>query len=158
MRTFILAALAATALVPVAASAQSAREVRHDRQEVRHDREEVRRDMRKGDWREAREDRQELREDRREARGDWRDYRESHRDAFRMRAYSGPRGYRYRRVSVGHRLAPCYYSQRYWIADPLTYRLPRAAVGRRWIRYGNDVVLVNVRTGRVLQVYRRFFW
>ncbi|MDE2405687.1 MAG: RcnB family protein [Sphingomonadales bacterium] len=159
MRNFMLAALAATMLVPVAAQAQSAQEVRHDRQEVRRDQREVRGDVRRGDWREAREDRRELREDRREAREDWRDYRNHHRDAFRMRPYVGPsRGWTYRPVTIGYQFAPTFYSQRYWIANPGLYRLPPAGPGLRWVRYGNDVVLVNVRTGRVMQVYTQFFW
>jgi Ni/Co efflux regulator RcnB len=29
---------------------------------------------------------------------------------------------------------------------------------QRWVRYGNDVVLVNIRTGRVIEVHRAFFW
>ncbi len=158
MRTLILAALAATALSPVAASAQSAREVRHDQREVRRDRQEVRRDMRRGDYREAREDRQELREDRRERNEDWRDYRQHHRDTFRRGAYVGPRGFVYRPVVVGHRFHRDYYSSRYWINNPWAYRLPAAGRGLRWIRYGNDVLLVNMRTGRVVRVYRDFFW
>lgn len=158
MRSIILAALAATALTPVAASAQSAGEVRRDRQEVRHDQQQVRQDLRRGDNREARRDRQETREDRREARSDWRDYRRTHQDVFRRGAYVGPRGFRYRPVTVGYRFAPMYYSSRYWISDPLLFRLPRPGFNQRWIRYGNDVVLVNIRTGRVLQVYSGFFF
>ena len=51
-----------------------------------------------------------------------------------------------------------FYGQRYWIADPYRYRLPRAAANQRWIRYGNDVVLINARTGRVIQVINGFFY
>ena len=143
MRKILLAALALTASLPMTAQAQSAREIRHDQREVN-------RDLRRGDYQEAREDQQELRED-------WRDYRKSHRDVFRGGAYRGPRGYTYRPVVTGYRFAPSYYSSRYAI-NPGTYRLPRAGVNRRWIRYGNDVALVNVRNGRVITVYRDFFW
>ena len=158
MRNLMLAALAATALVPVAASAQSARELMQDRQDVRHDRREVRGDIRRGDRQEAREDRRELREDRRDLHEDWRDYREAHRDVYRLRPYAGPRGFAYRPVVEGFRFAPAFYERRFWIADPWAYRLPPPGVGLRWIRYGNDVVLVNLRTGRVVRVYSRFFW
>ena len=159
MRILLSVALAATALTPSLADAQSAREVRHDRQEVRHDRAEVRRDMRRGDYREAREDRREAREDRRETREDWRDYRRAHGDVYRRGAYAAPRGgWRYRPVSVGYRFAPAYYSSRYWINDPWTYRLATPGAGLRWIRYGNDVILVNIRTGRVIRVHSAFFW
>lgn len=158
MRTLILAALAATVLSPVVASAQSAREVRHDQREVRQDRKEVRRDVRRGDYHEARKDRRELREDRRERNEDWRDYRRKHRNTYRIGRYIGPRGFVYRPVVIGFRFDPIFYSSRYWIANPWTYRLPPAGHGLRWIRYGNDAVLVNMRSGRVVRVYRDFFW
>jgi Ni/Co efflux regulator RcnB len=158
MRKYLIAALAAASLTPMAASAQSAGEIRRGQEEVRRDRQEVRDAMRRGDYREAREDRQELREDRRELREDWRDYRNSNRSAFRAGAYYGPRGYRYRTLTVGFQLSPSYYSQRYWVANPARYRLPAAGYNRRWVRYGNDVLLINVRNGRVITVYRDFFW
>ncbi|MGN6375242.1 MAG: RcnB family protein [Sphingomonas sp.] len=158
MRTMFIAAIAAVALIPGAANAQSRQEVRHDQREINHDRREVNRDLRQGRYHEAREDRRELREDRRERNQDWRDYRRSHRDAFRRPAYVGPRGWRYRPVAVGHRFQPVYYGRRYWVNDWSAYRLPRPNAMQRWVRYGNDVVLVNVRTGRVITVYNGFFW
>jgi Ni/Co efflux regulator RcnB len=144
MRKIIIASLAAAAvLAPAAANAQSAREVRHDQREIR-------KDIRKGDYREAREDRQELRED-------WRDYRKSHRNVYKRPAYVGPRGYAYRPVNVGYTFRPEYYSSRYTVNDWASYRLPRPAAGLRYIRYGNDVLLIN-RGGRVVRVYSGFFW
>jgi Ni/Co efflux regulator RcnB len=144
-------------MVPSLAYAQSAHEIRHNEREVRRDQAEVARDLRRGDYQEAREDARELREDRREAREDWREYRRTNREAFRAGTYRGPRGYRYRPVATGYRFAPTYYGTRYAI-DPSTYRLPRAGANQRWVRYGNDVALVNLRNGRVLTVYRDFFW
>lgn len=163
MRKIIMTALAASVALPVMmaptmASAQSAREIRHDHREIRHDRREIRQDQRRGDWREAREDRHELRQDRRELREDWRDYRKSHRDAFRGPAYVGPRGYAYRPVTVGYRFAPAYYHNRYWVRDYARYRLPAPGRFHQWVRYGNDVVLIDVRSGRVVRVFDRFFW
>lgn len=144
MRTMLMAAVAAAVAVPGVASAQSAREVRHDQREVR-------KDIRHGDYREAREDRREMRED-------WRDYRRSHREVYRRPAYAGPRGFRYRPVTVGYRFAPAYYGRNYWVNDYARYRLPRPGAYQRWIRYGNDVVLVNTRTGRVITVNNGFFY
>ena len=158
MRTMFITAVAAAVLVPSVASAQSAREVRHDRREVRHDQREVRQDVRRGDYREARRDRQEAREDRRETRSDWRDYRNSHRDIYRRPAYRGPRGYRYRPVTVGYRFAPAYYGRNYWVSDWANYRLHAPLRYQRWVRYGNDIVLIDIRTGRVLEVNNGFFW
>ena len=145
MRKILIAALAATTLIPAgAASAQSAREVRQDQREVR-------RDVARGDWREAREDRQELRED-------WRDYQRTHRNEFRRNQYVAPRGYRYRSVGIGANLNTAFLGRSYWVSVYGRYRLPRPGVNQRYVRYGDDVLLVNVRNGRVLRVYNNFYW
>lgn len=157
MRILITAALAAAMLMPVAAQAQSRREVQQDRREIREDRRDLQHARRYGDRDDRRDTRRELREDRQEAREDWRDYRRTHGDVYRQGAYGGPRGYRYRPVSVGYRFEPSYYGRNYWVNDYGRYRLARPAYGTQWVRYGNDVVLVNLRTGRVLQTYDRFF-
>ena len=157
MRKTIIAALAAaTALVPGAASAQSYGEVRRDQREVRESRRELQEARRYGDRRDVREARQELREDRQELREDRRDYRQANR--YRGGVYNGPRGYRYQPVTVGYRFQPSYYGRNYWVSDYGRYRLARPGYNQRWVRYGNDVVLVNVRNGRVLQVRNRFFY
>lgn len=98
---------------------------------------------------EARRSEQRLRED-------WQDYRRSHRDVYRAGNWNAP--FRYSRWNAGAQLRPAYYSSRYYIADPYRYRLPRPAVNQRWVRHYNDVMLVNVRTGRVMTVHRGFFW
>lgn len=164
MRKLITALLAATVLVPAAASAQSYGEVRRGQREVQESRRDVQDARRYGDRRdvrearqELREARQELREDRQELREDRRDYRRTQR-GYNRGAYYGPRGYSYRPVSVGYRFQPGYYSRNYWVNDYGRYRLGRPGANQRWVRYGNDVVLVNVRNGRVLQVRNRFFY
>ena len=144
MRKLLFAAVAATMLVPSVASAQSAREVRQDQREVR-------RDVARGDYREAREDRRELRED-------WRDYRRTHRGVYNRPAYVAPRGYRYRPVVVGTTLRPAFWGPRYRVSNYSTYRLPYPGRNRMYVRYGNDVLLINARNGRVIRVYDRFFW
>jgi Ni/Co efflux regulator RcnB len=160
MRKFILSALvaatAATGFTGIA-SAQTS-ELRRDRQQVREQQRDLRDAQAYGSRRDVRDARQDLREARRETREDWRDYRQSNRDIFRGPAYVGPRGYRYRPVVSGYRLQPSYYGSRYVIVDPYRYRLPRATGLNRWVRYGNDVLLVNTRTGRVITVYDRFFF
>lgn len=163
MRNLIIAALAATVLspvaIPAAASAQSAGEVRRDTREIHRDRQDVRAAQRYGDRGDVRDARQELREDRQERREDWRDYRQSHRSVYTRGGYRGPSGYRYRPVTIGYRFAPSYYGRNYWINDYATYRLPRPGYGyQRWVRYGNDVVLIDTRNGRTIQVYNSFFY
>lgn len=163
MRKFIMAALAATTmvpavLVPVAAQAQSAREARESQRDLRRDQRDLRQAQRYGDRGDVREARRDVRDSRQEVREDWRDYRRSNRNAFRRPNYVGPRGYQYRPVSVGYRFDRQYYGNRYWVNNYRNYRLPAPARNARWVRYGNDVALVNIRNGRVLQVYNSFFW
>ena len=100
----------------------------------------------------------EVRDSAREVRRDERDLRQSHRNDYRRPAYVGPRGYRYRPVTVGYRLQPAYYGDRYWVRDYARYRLPAPRAGHRWVRYNNDVVMVNTRTGRVVTAHNGFFW
>jgi len=157
MRKLIISALIAATAFPAMASAQTG-ELRRDRQEIREQRRDLRDAQRYGDRHDVREQRQDLRHARREYREDWRDYRRSNRALYRRPAYVGPRGYTYRQLPVGYRLAPAYWGSRYVIADPYRYRLPRPAAYQRWVRYGNDVVLVNTRTGRVVAVHNGFFW
>ncbi len=144
MRKVLFAAVAASVLVPTMVSAQSAREVRHDQREVH-------RDIAKGNYKEAREDQRELRED-------WRDYRKAHRNVYHRKAYVAPRGMRYKAVRTGAQLNRAFYAKPYWVSNYSTYRLPRPGNNLTYVRYGNDVLLVNTRTGRVVQVYNGFFW
>ncbi len=55
-------------------------------------------------------------------------------------------------------MRPGFYGQRYWISDSGRYHLAAPWPNLRWVRYGNDLLLVNVRNGRVLQVRRGFGW
>lgn len=158
MRKILLVALAATALAPSVATAQSAREVRHDQREVARDQREVDRDLAKGKYQEAREDAGETRRDQRETQRDWRDYRQSHRGVFHRPAYVGPRGYRYRPLSIGATLDRMFWGSNYRLGNYATYRLPYPGRHRMYVRYGNDVLLVNSRNGRVVAVYHNFFW
>jgi Ni/Co efflux regulator RcnB len=157
MRKTIIAAVMAATLLPGMASAQNG-ELRRDRRDIREEQRELRDAQMRGDRRDVREQRRDVREARREYREDWQDYRRNNRDVFRGPAYVGPRGWRYRPVGVGYRLQPNFYGERYLIADPYRYRLPRVVGPQRWVRYGNDVLLVNVRTGRVITVHNRFFF
>jgi hypothetical protein len=90
---------------------------------------------------------------------DWQRYRYSNRNAFHLGPYYSPyRGYGYNRFSIGIFLDPFFYDQRYWIGDPWQYRLPPAEPGTEWVRYYNDVLLVDVYTGEVLDTIYDFFW
>lgn len=159
MRKLMISALIAATILPVAgASAQSYGEARQSQREVRQEQQDLRQAQRYGDRRDVREARRDLRDARQKAREDWRDYRRTHRSVYTMPRYMAPRGHSYRIVRTGATLRPAFYSRGYWIADPYRYRLPRVTGAQRWVRYGNDVVLVNTRNGRVLQVINGFFY
>ena len=156
MRKIIILGLLAATVVPSVASAQSYGEARRSEQRLREDQRDLRAAQRYGDRRDVREARRDVRDSRQEAREDWQDYRRSHRDVYRAGNWNAP--FRYSRWNAGAQLRPAYYSSRYYIADPYRYRLPRPAANQRWVRHYNDVLLVNVRTGRVMTVHRGFFW
>lgn len=158
MRKLLLAALAATVLTPSIAAAQSAGEVRRDQREVARDQREVERDLAKGHVQEAREDGRETARDQRETNEDWQDYRRSHRHVYDRSAYVAPRGHRYHPVTEGARLDRVYWGSRYRINNYSRYRLHHPGYHQAYVRYGNDVLLVNTRTGHVIRVYNNFFF
>jgi hypothetical protein len=139
-------------------------------QQLRREYDIGRRDGRRGDWnRDGRRDRYGDRRDSRRSswnrswrndnRYDWQRYRYSNRNLFRTGSYYSPyRGYGYNRLSIGLILDSLFYSNRYWLNDPYQYRLPAAPYGTQWVRYYNDVVLVDVYTGEVIDVIYDFFW
>jgi len=121
------------------------RDARRDGRDMRGDRRADNRNWNRG-WRNDR-------------RYDWQRWRYSNRNAYRLPAYYAPyRGWNYNRFSIGFMLQPLFYSQRYWIGDPWQYRLPAAPYGTQWVRYYNDVLLVDVYTGEVVDVIYDFFW
>lgn len=96
---------------------------------------------------------------RRDRRYDWSSYRNQHRDIFRGGSYYAPyRGYNYSRIRTGFFLDALFYSNNYWIADPWAYRLPDVYGPYRWVRYYDDVLLVDVYSGEVVDVIYDFFW
>jgi Ni/Co efflux regulator RcnB len=153
MRKLIMLGLMAAVAAPTAASAQSRAEIRHDRREVREERQELRQARRYGD-------RRDVREERRELRGAQRELREDRADRRRSIRYSAPySGWSYRPVGVGFQLRSGFYGPRYHVSDYHRFGLRHPGRGQQWIRYGDDLLLVNVRTGRVLQVIRdRYYW
>jgi Ni/Co efflux regulator RcnB len=74
-------------------------------------------------------------------------------------AYAAPvRNWRYRPVTVGYTLQPAFFGQRYFVSNYNTYQLRAPGRHQRWVRYGDDLLLVNVRNGRVLQVIHNRYW
>jgi Ni/Co efflux regulator RcnB len=157
MKRIVLTSLMALIAVPTIASAQS-NELRHDRREIREQQHDVNRAIRNGAPRsDVRKQRHDVREARREYRDDWRDYRRHNPGIYRGSRWVGPGNYRYHPVKVGHRFRSEFYARHYWI-DPYRYHLRPVSSRQRWVRYGNDVLLIDIRTGRVLEVNRGFFF
>ncbi len=96
---------------------------------------------------------------RRDNRYNWSSWRNQHRDHYRGGYYSAPyRGYNYSRLSIGIFLGSPFYQERYWISDPGSYRLPDAYGPYRWVRYYDDVLLIDTYSGEVVDVIYDFFW
>ena len=89
----------------------------------------------------------------------WSSWRNQNRYRYHLSPYYSPyRNWRYQRFSIGLFLDSLFYDQRYWIGNPYDYRLPVAPYGTQWVRYYDDVILVDVYTGEVLDVIYDFFW
>lgn len=96
---------------------------------------------------------------RNDRRYDWRSYRNYNRSYYSPGRYYSPyRGHSYRRFSIGISIGSGYYGSRYWINDPWSYRLPHAYGPYRWVRYYDDVLLIDIRNGYVVDVIHDFFW
>jgi hypothetical protein len=91
---------------------------------------------------------------------DWQRYRYDNRNLFSRQRYSVPYGwnYGYRRFSIGFSLSNILFDRQYWIDDPYSFRLPPAYGPYRWVRYYDDVMLVDLRSGQIVDVIYDFFW
>lgn len=96
---------------------------------------------------------------RRDTRHNWSGYRDQHRDLYRAGRYYSPyRNHGYSRLSIGFFLNSGFYGQRFWINDPWLNRLPAVYGPYRWVRYYDDVLVVDIYSGEVVDVIRDFFW
>ena len=151
---FLIAAVIATTLTPMAAQAQTP-ELNRDRQEVRQEKREVQDAHRYGDRQDVREERRDVREARQEYKEDWRKYRQKNRRAFQATRFNAP--FRYRTFNTGVSIGASYYAPRYRVSNYANYRLPNPGRYQTYVRHYNDVLLVNTRTGRVIRAYRGFY-
>ncbi len=151
---FLIAAVIATTLTPMAAQAQT-RELNRDRQEIRQEKRDVQDARRYGDRQDVREERRDVREARQEYKEDWREYRQKNRRAFQASRFNAP--FRYRTFNTGVSIGASYYAPRYRVNNYANYRLPHPGRYQTYVRHYNDVLLVNIRTGRVIRAYRGFY-
>lgn len=133
-KTLMIAAALVAVAAPVAAEARDNRPDRHEIRDAKKD----------------------LREARQEYREDWQDYRRDHRNAFRGAKFNAP--FKYRSFNTGARLTASYYSPRFYVNNYSSYRLKAPGYNQRYVRHYNDLLLVNVRSGTVVKVYRGFYW
>jgi Ni/Co efflux regulator RcnB len=154
MKKHILAIIAAaTVMTPIAAQAQTSRaELRRDQREIREEKQDLRQAQRNGSRTDVRDARGDVREARQEYREDRRDFRRTNNRAARFNA-----PFRYNTFNVGVRLNPQYYGSSYRLSNYNSYRLPAPGYNKRYVRHYRDLLLVNVRSGHVIRVYRGFF-
>jgi hypothetical protein len=87
------------------------------------------------------------------------DYRRANRFAYRPGPYYAPyRSHRYNRLQSGFFLDSLFFQPRFFLNDPYAYRLPPAYGPYRWVRYYDDVILVDIYSGEVVDVIHDFFW
>lgn len=69
-----------------------------------------------------------------------------------------PHGWAYRRWAVGAALPPLFLAPAYYYSGWAALGLPPPQPGFQWVRYGPDLLLVNVATGQVVDtVYGAFY-
>lgn len=161
MRKMMLTMLMAATVLPVAAvptiaAAQTQRDVRDARKDLQKEQRQLNKAYRQGDHRDIRKERRDVAEARRDYDRELRDYRRSHRSVYARGNWNAP--FRYQHWNNGARIGANYYAPRYYVANPQRYRLRPVASNMRWVRHYDDVLLVNIRTGRVVEVHRGFFW
>ena len=148
---FLTVGLIAALMVPGVAAAQTRGEVRDSRRDVREEQRELRQAKRYGDRGDVREERRDVRDARQELREDKRDWRRE----TRYQNYRAP--FRYQQFRVGSTLRSNYYAPSYRPAWDSRWGVPRAGRNLTYVRHYNDLLLVNMRSGKVIRVYRNHF-
>ncbi len=69
-----------------------------------------------------------------------------------------PPGWGYRRWAVGGLLPPIFLVRDYWYPEWAALGLPPPPPGAQWVRYGPDLLLVDVTTGQVIDVAYDVFY
>ncbi len=69
-----------------------------------------------------------------------------------------PNGWAYRRWAIGAALPALFLAPAYYYTDWAAFGLPPPDRGFQWVRYGPDLLLVNVSTGEVVDVIYGAFY
>jgi Ni/Co efflux regulator RcnB len=73
-------------------------------------------------------------------------------------AWRWPSGYGYQRWSVGGILPAIFLSQAYWYSGYAALGFEAPPWGYQWVRYGNDLLLVQISTGQVVDAEYGVFY
>jgi hypothetical protein len=73
-------------------------------------------------------------------------------------AFIYPPGWSYRRWGAGAILPPIFLAPEYYFMDWADLGLPPPPPGDQWVRYGPDLLLVDVSTGQVVDVIYDAFY
>jgi len=85
-------------------------------------------------------------------------YHPAHFQRVHAAAFRYPRGYHYRRWSTGSILPRLFLSSTYYYSDWYDLGFGPPPPGYQWVRYGPDLLLVNVYTGRIRNVVYNVFY
>jgi hypothetical protein len=72
--------------------------------------------------------------------------------------FAYPPGYAYQRWAVGAVLPPLFLTPAYYYTDWATLGFDAPPPGTQWVRYGPDLLLVDVNTGQVVDVVPDVFY
>ena len=151
MKSKILTAgLIAAMMVPAMAQAQT-RELARDRQDIRQEQRDLNQAKRYGDRHDVRDAHRDVRDAKREYREDKRDWRRDN----RYQNWRAP--FSYHRFAVGNSLRSTYYAPTYRLNYDARWGVPKAGRNLAYVRHYNDLLLVNVRSGKVVRVYYNHF-
>lgn len=132
----LTAGLIAAMMVPAMAQAQT-HELRRDRQDIR--------------YAQTHGNQLDVRDAKREYRQDVRDWRRDN----RYQNWRAP--FKYQQFRAGSTLRSNYYAPAYRLNYDSRWGVPRAGRNLAYVRHYNDLLLVNVRSGKVMKVYRNHF-
>ena len=77
---------------------------------------------------------------------------------FHVGRYAAPYGWYVRNWAFGDILPRGWFAPDYWVGDFWDYDLPYPPPGAHWVRVGDDALLVDDYSGRIMQVVRDIFW
>ena len=69
-----------------------------------------------------------------------------------------PRGYHYRHWGVGQRLPVTFLASQFFFDNFVTLGLQPPPPGFRWVRFGPDLFLVDMRTGDIIDAAYGVFY